>query len=92
MSTLSIEINELVYRKSNPKYNLFNEEILWLDEAQIDFVSFVCNSYNYDRIYKNLKGLIKFIKWLRNKKPELNHCNIYLANILFDRNGKIYQM
>lgn len=61
------KINALVRKKIYSKNkrtinNLLNEEVFWLDDVNDNLISFVCNSYNYERIHKTKKSIKHFME------------------------------
>lgn len=64
------------------KYDLMNTETLWLDDFDESMVVFVGNSYNYEIVERNKKGLKKVADKVFKKFNNIKH--IWFGHLLFE--------
>lgn len=63
------------------KYDLMNKEIVWLDDWNNGSIMFVGNSYNYDILEKNKRGLSKVAQKIHNRFNSIKF--VYFGHLLY---------
>lgn len=81
--TVSELVNHLIFKTNSGQVRtLLNEEVIWLDDVNPDFVSFVSNYNDSDRLDKNYKSLQSLANRVHKLLPNIS--TVFMGHIIFE--------